>query len=278
MKNTELSIVVFSCDAYSDLWDGFFDCLTYYWPDCHYECYLINNHKKYDRKGINVINAGEYDWGSRARVSLEMINTKYVLTFLEDYFVCKNIDNNRIIEVLEYVISESVDYYQLDVTDKEDYYRWKNFKENFLYDIPKNRNYWVDTSIAIWNKSFFLDLLGDKDCSAWEFELARNQETLIPEKHKDRICLFDSRLLVSMCPMVIQGKYYPVALKKMKQIGHNIKTHNRQIMTFREVLKHDFKRFFSKLTFARNLAKIIGRRMGYVFMSDVYSSKSIINK
>ncbi len=270
MEKEKLAIVVFSCDAYSDLWDNFFDCFNINWPDNEFECFLINNHKRFDRKGVKVINAGDSDWTSRARYALLNIHHEYVLTFLDDYFISRKVDHKKIVDLLPFIQKENVSYYQLDITDKEDYYKWEKYKYDYMYIIPKTREYWVDTSIAIWNKQFFLELLGDFNYSAWEFEIARNLETRIPDHHKEKICLFDSRLIISMCSMVIQGKFSPKALKKMKQNGFYINTNDRPILNFREAFKNDLKRFFSRLSFGRNLFKGIGRLIGFKFISDKY--------
>jgi hypothetical protein len=247
MKQSNLSIIVFSCDAYSDLWDGFFDMMDFYWKDIDFNCYLINNSKEYKRTKVTTLNAGNGDWSSRARFALNTINSDYVLTFLDDYYISDYVSNIKIHEVLDYIEKEKIHYYQLDITDKEDYYKWNNIKLNYIYDIPKSRPYWVDTSIAIWDKEFFFTLLGDGDYSAWEFELARNLETKTPEKFKDKICVYDSRLLISMTPMVIQGKYFPKSINIMRKKGHFINLSQRKIMSSKEVFKHELKRFFSKL-------------------------------
>jgi len=273
MDKHKLSILVFSCDAYSDLWEGFFNSMEYYWKDIPYECYLVNNKKQFDKKGVTVLNGGDGDWSARVRVTLENLKTPYVMTFLDDYFICDKIDNEKIRDVLSYVESEKIDYYQLDITDKEDYYKWVNYKKNYLYDIPKTRDYWVDTSIAIWKKDFFLELLGNEDYSAWKFELDRNDDAKHPERYKSKICVFDSRLLVSMCPMVIQGKYYPKSIKFMQKKGFNIHIGNRKVMSKKEVFMHELKRYFSKIYFGRNFLKSIGRKLGFTFMSDLHNSK-----
>jgi hypothetical protein len=216
-----LAIVVFSCDAYSDLWDNFFDCFNQFWPDNKFQIYLVNNNKLYDRFGVNVINAGDGDWSTRCRIALNSIESKYFLLFLEDYFICEKVDSFEIDKVFEYVITNNVHYYQVDRIDKEDYPNWPFYDhKDFLFNIPKTRNYWVDTSVSVWDKLFFLQLLGSENYSAWRFELDRNVDTKYPQRYSDKICLFDSRSLISVCMMVTQGKYHP---KSLNLIEKNIK-------------------------------------------------------
>jgi hypothetical protein len=269
----ELVIIIFSCDAYSDLWDDFFDCFQNFWPDNKYECYLVNNFKKYDRKGVTVLNAGSGDWSSRARYALDFVSAKYVLTFLDDYYLCEKVDNYEINNALRYVVANDVNYYQVDMTDKEDYVEWSSYDhKEFLFDIPKTRNYWVDTSVSIWDKSFFLQLLGSEDYSAWKFELDRNIDAMYPEKFSEKICLFDSRSLITICMMVTQGKYHPKALKLVEKKYRKINVGTRKIMSLSEVFKSQAKRFFSKIRYGRKFAKYIGRKLGIVFVSDLYNN------
>lgn len=273
MNSNKMSLVVFSCDAYSDLWDGFFKFMDIYWPLKSFDCFLVNNNKEYKRDGVKVINAGDGDWSTRTKIALEHITTPYVMPFLEDYFISEIINNTNIEDALRYVEDERINYYQLIITGKEDYSDWTHYKDRkYLYNIPKTRNYWVDTSISIWDKDFFLELLGKDEYSAWKFELDRNEEAKHPEKYANKTCVIDSRWLISMCPMVIQGKYYPVSIKQMKQKGYNIDTSNRKIMSNKEVCKYKLKRFFASIPFGSSFFKSIGRKLGYTFMSDLYKT------
>lgn len=266
-----LSIIVFSCDSYSDLWDNFFDCFDKFWPDNIYKLYLVNNYKNYDRSGVTVLNAGSGDWSSRARFALENVPSKYVLTFLDDYYLCDFIDTNEIGKVLNYINSKKISYYQVDMTDKEDYANWISFdNKSYIFEIPKTRNYWVDTSVSFWDKYFLLELLGKEDYSAWKFELDRNFDTRFPDKYADKICLFDSRSLITICMMVIQGKYYPDSLRFMEKKYKKFNLGDRSIMSNLEVWKAKAKKYFSKIRYGKKLAKNIGRKLGIDFVSDLY--------
>ena len=127
MTKKKMSIVVFSCDAYSDLWDGFFKFMDIHWPLRSFDCFLVNNNKEYKRDGVKVINAGDGDWSTRTRLALEQITTPFVMPFLEDYFISEIIDNTKIEDVLRYVEDERIEYYQLISTGKEDYSDWTHF-------------------------------------------------------------------------------------------------------------------------------------------------------
>ena len=267
-----MSIVVFSCDAYSDLWENFFRFMDIYWKDKSYECYLVNNRKHFEVRNVKVINAGDGDWSTRARIALEQIETQYVMTFLEDYFLSEKIDNVKFEETLSYIESEKIDYYKLEITAVKNYSKWSHYKDkSYLYNIPKTQYYGIDTAISIWNKNFMLELLGTENYSAWKFELDRNEDAKHSERYMDKICVLDSRCLITMCPMVIQGEYFPMSIKHMQKKGYIINTANRKIMSCKYVIKNEIKYYFSRFPFGRRLLKNIGRKLGFTFMSDLYN-------
>ena len=271
MNAKRMSVVVLSCDAYSDLWEDFFRFVHIYWKDIPYDFFLVSNNKDFKAKGVKVIKAGDSNWSTRARIALEQITTPFVMIFLEDYYLSEKVENIKIEKVISYIESERIDYYQLNIAAKEDYPKWSNYKEEkYLYNIPKTRNYWVDTSVSIWNKNFLLELLGKEDYSAWKFELDRNEDSKHPERYEDNICVLDSRCLISTCPMVIQGKLYPESIRYMERKGHKISISNRKIMSSKEVRRYKLKRLFAACPFGKNILKIIGRKLGYVFISDFY--------
>jgi hypothetical protein len=266
-----LSIVVLSCDAYSDLWEQYFYFLDYYWNDKSYNTFLVNNLKHFTKDGVEVVNPGNGNWSSRVRFALNKIDSPYVFITLDDYFMSDRVDDEEIDDILSLMQRENIDYYQLEISAKKDYYKWNKFKDySYLYEIPKTRNYWVDTSVTIWKKDFLLELLGEGDYSAWKFELDRNKDAKYPERYKDKICLLDSRKLISISPMVVQGKFYPDSIKEMKKKGHNIITGNRQVMSIKDVFNHKIKYYFANLPFGKKIFKYIGRKIGFTFLSDIY--------
>ena len=86
MNNT-LSILVLSCDNYSDLWDDFFNLRDKFWPDCEYRWYVVTETKDYKRNNVEVIKCGkELNWAGRFRKAVQSLDSPLVGVFLEDYF------------------------------------------------------------------------------------------------------------------------------------------------------------------------------------------------
>ena len=85
------TLLVNSCDSYSDCWDGFFQLLLIQWPEFAMPVVLNTESKKYAFEGLNIrtIEGGKKNeaWGSRLIRALKSIDTKYVLFALDDFYL-----------------------------------------------------------------------------------------------------------------------------------------------------------------------------------------------
>ena len=72
--------------------------------------------------------------------------------------------------------------------------------------------------------------------------------------------------------MVTQGKYDPNSLKLIESKYKKLTIGTRNVMSKQEVWKSKAKRFFSKIRYGRKFAKYIGRKLGIVFVSDLYDN------
>ena len=213
-----LSILVLSCDAYHDIWDNFFALKEKFWPDCPYKTYLVTESVDYCREGVQIIKAGNGNWSSRYRRAVESIPTPYICPFLEDFFISAPIDTSRIGEILDYVLKNDIDFLNMD--DSFDNILSKNLEvvDCYYAKIPKHLLYGVDTATSIWKKSHLLKTIGEGDYSAWQFELDRCNEAKSIEGIPGKIYIdLRQSLNVTKIPVVIQGKYYPLAIKFFKK-------------------------------------------------------------
>ena len=264
-----ISFLVLSCDKYSDLWEDFFCLKEKFWPDCPFEWRVVTESVECKHAGIKTIKCGnELNWTGRIKKACDSIHSDFICFFLDDFFINDTVNNDVVKECIEKAIHEKVDYYVLGDAFA------RTIKTDTYYDdntaiIPTDRPYGIDTSVAIWKKSFLLSLVEGKDCSAWQFELDRLEEARM-NVHKDRKLWYDERLPLNVgsIPVVIQGKFYPKAIKDFKRRGYAINTSGRSVMTGIEVFKYDMKVFFSKLRFLKSpLKRFAGKYMGYKFFT-----------
>jgi hypothetical protein len=106
----DLTIVVNTCDDYSDVLDIFFHAFKNYWPNCPYPV-VINAESNAYHYIAGVHNhrslAGADDWGDRLLSTLRSINTDFVLMLYDDFILDAPVSNERIEAALQLLRSQA---------------------------------------------------------------------------------------------------------------------------------------------------------------------------
>lgn len=251
-----LTIICVSCDEYADMWPNFFKCKQRYWPDCEFETVLVNNELIVDISGIKVINCGiNAQWSTRTRMALEQINTKYVCFMLEDFWISKKVDNSLIAEVLNTMEDDGLKYYKLDSFSK---IKTRHYKStDHLYEIPSTLKYGISLLTAIWDREYFLQMLGKEDYNPWLFEASRNKEVAQSQTEK-LLGVYDNRDILHICHMVVQGHYLPVSAKKMIKQGIVLNTEKRKVYCGIAYWKYRVKKAMSQYPNVKKILNILG--------------------
>ena len=101
-KSRFCSVLIPSCDAYSDLWRPFFTLFWRFWPDCPYAVHLGGNEEIFYHPRVTTIRAGHRrSWSDRVREQIAALETPYVLICLEDYFFRESVQTRRVEACLE---------------------------------------------------------------------------------------------------------------------------------------------------------------------------------
>lgn len=268
--NDELTIVVIGYDGYSDVWNHFFHLLNQFWPT-RPKTMLITNALMPEYENVTVIPAGQNaEWSRKAQLAIRTVDTEYILLLLEDFFICENVNNDELAELVQIQKTNDVKFLQLArQLQKSRRGMGKRYKEyRHLHEIPINREYRLNLQAAIWEKDYLKMIVGDGNYNAWSFELKT-----MKSRHNE-LCLYDDRNLLNITHAVVQSKYLPNAVKRIKAIGESFDPQEREIMDFRTNFKYKAKLIISSIT-PRPLVKIakwIGRTLlGYSFVSDTYS-------
>lgn len=191
MENSEYyrdkcTIVVLTHDDYEDCWAPFFCLLKQYWPDNPFPIVLNTENKEYFDETLEItvsdpVEPNTVPWGKRVRLCLEKISTEYVLIFLEDFFLEKTVDNNRIYQCINWMdYDQSIVLFSL--------YRAKEWKtlntqyEGFV-ESPIWAPYRSSLQLGIWRRRDLLALLEDNE-SPWEFEIIGNERTKSSKKKR----------------------------------------------------------------------------------------------
>ena len=102
MFENQMTILIMSCDKFSDLWDGHVQLLEQNWGDRGMKTYLVTD-KESDKtfEHVTILSTGEdKEWSERLKCALEQVTTEYVFITLDDYFIIKPVSNEKISNIL----------------------------------------------------------------------------------------------------------------------------------------------------------------------------------
>lgn len=220
MMNEELSILVLSCDKYSDLWGPFFSCFFKFWPECNYKIYLGANNKKFDDSRVETILSGDdKDWSSSFLKILSQIDSKYIIVLLEDLFIIDYVDNDKIDNSLKFLINNNFNFCHIGKMVGAD----KIVNDDFGL-LDKGMPYRVNV-FGIWEKTYLENILIPGE-NAWNFEIMGSYRSSYDDGF-----YFTRQKILNTLNMVEKGKWCPDKLKIIKKIGIDINNNQRDTLS-----------------------------------------------
>ncbi len=166
------TLLVNTCDAYSDCWDGFFKLLHIQWQDMPLKVVLNTETKNYDSPyfDITVHNTDKrFAWGKRLISALKSIDTKYVIFALEDFYLESPVDEKKVIECYGYMENDPeiacFCFYPTDDENNIQSNKYPGFEKR-----PQNGDYRLNCQFAIWNREKLISYIRPHE-NPWEWEL-----------------------------------------------------------------------------------------------------------
>lgn len=259
MENQRMTVIVSSCDKYSDVWADFFACKERNWPDCPYETVLVTNDLQPAGYRTKVLACGQVDWSTRMRLALESVDTKYVCFLMEDFLLCEKVDTRQITSLLDLMDADCLKYCKLCEVGVIATPYYKDYP--YLRQIPENLRYGVSLMAAIWDRELFLEKLGDGDYNPWKFEADRNAEAL--NATQEVIGIYDERDILHICQLVVQGKIMPSAVRKLRKKGYAVQDTERPRLSAKESAAYYLRIYMARLSKKLPFIKKLARKLGY---------------
>lgn len=176
MEKNDCAILVNSCDLYQDAWEPFFRLFHIQWPDCPFKIYLNTETKKYECDYLNVetICSGKgKTWSERVLNAIKHIESKYILFFLEDFFLMSPVKIDiffTALDILESDESVGVVSFNPDVRKALGYWIIAEQYDNSFSLLSKKSKYRVNAQANLWERKFLSSLI--RKCeNPWEFEV-----------------------------------------------------------------------------------------------------------
>jgi len=225
------SVLVPSCDAYSDLWTPFFAQFWKHWPDCPFNVYLGSSKLEFLHPKVKMIHAGnERNWSKQVREQVEAIKTPYVLLSLEDFFLRRPVPTDRVrscLEALDRLGGHMVRLVRRPGPDK------------VVPDSPElgtidcGAPYRVSTQTAIWRKESLLALMRP-DESIWEFEISASIRS---SSYREGFFCVWSDVMTYDHHVVERGKWFRSEARRFGRAGIGCDFSKRPVMTRAEALR-----------------------------------------
>lgn len=169
MRQKDCTVLVTSCDAYSDVAAPFIVLFRKYWPDCPFEVVLLTETVAPPAAGPafdRVIATGRGKcWCEMLAEALGQVDTPYVILQMDDFYFSAPVDTANILRRLDQAKAFDVANLRL-VPLPPGRTPWPGTD---LLEMPKDVAYCVTCQTGIWNRDYLLGL-ARRNKSAWEFE------------------------------------------------------------------------------------------------------------
>lgn len=228
MLSDKLTLIISTCDKYSDLWNIHMELLQKNWPERECSCLLVTDlpsSKTYPK--VVICSAGDkLEMPKRIETALNLVNTEYVLLTLDDYFPVKRIFEERIEYAVSVMDTQGLDYLRL-----WPYPRSKDKIEGLsqFYWVNYESNYQVNLYPGIWRISFLKKTLSNS-LSAWMYEVSLTE---IAKRERARSALSLNGEFPFL-DVIRKGKILHKAKRYLKKNGYEL---NRETISWMQEIK-----------------------------------------
>lgn len=268
MGNKRCTILINSCDAFSDVWELFFAGLKHQWPDCKYPMLLNVESKEYPNEiGVKVchfVNSRKDCWGKRYKNALKQIDTPYVLPLLEDFVLMERFKGEELLEkVMDWMDKDlKIGVFYLH---KHPYVLQKETEYAGFGLMPKRAEYKLTTGVGIWRKEY-LDKCIKGIESPWEWELYSTKRAWrFSEKEYALLEGQEDPYVFPWGGVIWRGLWHVEAIKLSEKYDVNIDFGKRGFMDisdpYRKGEEYSVRSHFPKDIFRKKLWKEIRHRV-----------------
>jgi hypothetical protein len=210
MQNTDIAIVILSCDKFKVTWEPCFNHLFNAWPDCPYPVYLLNSFiPSKDERVIDLLVGEDLNWSNTLKKGLLKIKQKRVFFVFDDSFLTK-IDLEEVKIIFKTAIENDLE----SVTLRKNPFGKGVKYNNRLYKIKPTAKYRNSLFLNLFKKEVLLELLKNGE-DAWAFEKDGNERS----KNINFYSVYSTKL-ASYHHGIIKGKWLPKTYSYLKNNGY----------------------------------------------------------
>lgn len=229
------AILVSSCDLYQDILDVFFELLHRFWKDLSVTIYLSTESIEYKSEFFDIKNVHPNNrsctWTERISEALEEIEEEYIVLLLDDFFIYKNVDVQKIDKCINWMeenknISEFIFYPIYGPTQETNYDGFRKLQKDTLYKI-------VAGIAGLWRKKDFLKYTKGykEDIWLWERNATmraktkyKKDEFYITKNLNENVIFYDFSKYG-----LFSGQWLKPTIELFKELNININFNDRKI-------------------------------------------------
>jgi hypothetical protein len=228
-EGSDTSLLVLSCDKYSDAWEPFFFFLFHFWPTCPFPIYLCANRLTFPDARVQMLHIQDEktDWSTGFSWAVNQIHTPHFILMLEDYFLSAAPHDSEILQLIDYAKQCGAGYLRFVPLPPPDE---PCTDQPLLGIINKGSPYRSSSQASWWRKSTLQKIIKAGE-TPWEFEL----------RGAPRSCQLDEPFLSLrenvgypleyFTTAILKGKWEPGAVAMCAQYGIHLDLKRRPIMT-----------------------------------------------
>jgi len=171
-KSKDLTIVVNTCDDYSDVLEIFFHAFQKFWPDCPYPIVINTESQQHTslypaRVHVSKSNDSHDDWGRRLLETLSEIESEFVLMLYDDFILEENVDTKKIFKAL--LLLKAQEHNAVTYLINTSSPLMSNDDESLFLQIKDNVEFRLNSSPGIWRREVLVSYTSPGDTPwAWE--------------------------------------------------------------------------------------------------------------
>jgi len=235
-----VTIMVNSCDAYSDVLEMFFKAFQEYWPDNAF--HIVVNTESSSLLKYNEDEKKVKPWGERLIDILNKIETEYVIVLFDDFILEDKVDSKKINAVLN-ILHDDDDssVFYLNAACVSDH---KSDPDNDYRLLKDNVDYRLNSVPSIWKKEDLIRFTKPID-NPWSWEVFGSYRTFNKSKNFYSASSQVKNIFnynYKKGGAIYRGKWVnEVVESKINKYGLNIDLQQRGIVDFSEKVKRPLR-------------------------------------
>lgn len=171
---SQCTIVINTCDAYSDVWELFFKAFEEYWEECEYKIVLNTESLECNLPNVITHNFNEAstldNWGKRFKQTLKDMDSEFVIMLYDDFILEGNVNQAKIKQSIKWLEAEKnkkiCAFYFIHSQNKNiDDGKFEGFER-----LPLKADYKLNSAPALWRRDKLINFIEDNDSPwAWEY-------------------------------------------------------------------------------------------------------------